>query len=79
MERSSPQPSLLSSGRLLSAYTFPSPYSKNLSGEVFRKGSPPHLPKCVGVYKVKILGLKISHLGAEEHRKDDDLLLELSL
>lgn len=45
----------------------------------FLEKVPPHPPKCVGVYKVKILGLKISHLGAEEHRKDDNLLLELSL
>lgn len=81
METDNHQPSLLSSGRSSSAHTFPNPYSKNLSGELSRKG----LFVCLFVSqiwrisKTKILGLKISHLGAEKHRKEDDLPLEVSL
>ena len=81
MERGSLQPSLLSSGRLLSAHTFPNLYSKNLSGELSRESFSP-LPPNVGEYtKLRFQALKshIQEQGLEGHRKEDDLLLGLSL
>lgn len=51
------QPSLLCSGGSLSAHTSPNPYSKNLTGELFRKGVFFSSPQMCDS-KIKILGLK---------------------